>query len=49
MQGDLKEGNADFLQRNFTAPEKYNIWPQAKLHTQWPGSGVAGDPIFDQF
>ena len=23
--------------------------PQAKLHTQWPGTGVAGDPLFDQF
>jgi len=20
----------------FTAPEKYNLWPQATLHTQWP-------------
>lgn len=24
-------------------------WPQASLHTQWPGSGKKGDPIFDQF
>ena len=36
-------------QQRFTAPEKFNLWPQAKLHTQWPGSGLAGDPIFDQF
>lgn len=34
----------------FTAPEKYNLWPQAALHTQWPGGpGVAGNPAFDQF
>jgi pimeloyl-ACP methyl ester carboxylesterase len=34
----------------FTAPEKYNLWPQAALHTQWPrGPGVAGNPAFDQF
>jgi pimeloyl-ACP methyl ester carboxylesterase len=34
----------------FTAPEKYKLWPQAGLHTQWPGGlGVAGDPAFDQF
>lgn len=33
----------------FTAPEKNPMWPQASLHTQWPGAGVPGDPIFDQF
>ncbi|HUZ66051.1 MAG TPA: alpha/beta hydrolase, partial [Beijerinckiaceae bacterium] len=37
------------VQQQFTAPERSNLWPQAKLHTQWPGSGVAGDPAFDQF
>ncbi|HEY6255364.1 MAG TPA: alpha/beta hydrolase [Xanthobacteraceae bacterium] len=37
------------VQQRFTAPEKYNLWPQARLHTQWPGSGIAGDPSFDQF
>ena len=38
-----------WVQQRFTAPERSNLWPQAKLHTQWPGTGVAGDPIFDQF
>jgi len=34
----------------FTAPEKYKLWPQATLHTQWPGGpGVAGNAAFDQF
>lgn len=37
------------VQQQFTAPERSNLWPQAKLHTQWPGTGVAGDPVFDQF
>jgi pimeloyl-ACP methyl ester carboxylesterase len=37
------------VQQRFTAPEKYNLWPQARLHTQWPGTGMAGDPDFDQF
>jgi len=41
------------VELRFTAPEKYNAWPQAKLHTQWPGDGDGkgrrGDPIFDQF
>jgi len=37
------------VQQQFTAPERYNLWPQAKLHTQWPGAGIEGDPHFDQF
>jgi len=41
------------VEQMFTAPELFNLWPQAHLHTQWPGSGPnkgqAGDPIFDQF
>lgn len=36
------------LQR-FIAPEKYNLWPQARLHTQWPGKGETGDPVTDEF
>ena len=37
------------VQQRFTAPEKYTLWPQSRLHTQWPGTGMAGDPNFDQF
>jgi pimeloyl-ACP methyl ester carboxylesterase len=37
------------IQQRFTAPERSNLWPQAKFHTQWPGTGIAGDPAFDQF
>jgi pimeloyl-ACP methyl ester carboxylesterase len=36
-------------EKRFSAPENAGLWPQAKLHTQWPGSGVAGDVAFDQF
>lgn len=36
-------------EKRFSAPENAGLWPQAKLHTQWPGSGVAGDTAFDQF
>lgn len=25
------------------------LWPQAELHTQWPGPGTQGDPVFDSF
>jgi pimeloyl-ACP methyl ester carboxylesterase len=38
-----------WVQRQFVTPERAKLWPQAKLHTQWPGSGVEGDPVFDQF
>ncbi|EEQ27520.1 hypothetical protein McanMca71_000035 [Microsporum canis] len=41
--------SAEQLQKYFTAPAKYMLWPEAKLHTQWPGSGVMGDPIFDAY
>jgi pimeloyl-ACP methyl ester carboxylesterase len=37
------------VQQRFTAPERSKLWPQAVLHTQWPGTGVEGDPVFDQF
>ena len=43
-QPDLED-----VQRRFVAPERYNLWPQAHLHTQWPGQGAPGDPVFDQF
>jgi pimeloyl-ACP methyl ester carboxylesterase len=31
--------SAEIIEQRFTAPEKFNLWPQAKLHTQWPGVG----------
>jgi len=37
------------IEERFTAPERSKLWPQATTHTQWPGTGVAGDPAFDQF
>ncbi|KAF9440622.1 alpha/beta-hydrolase [Macrolepiota fuliginosa MF-IS2] len=33
----------------FTATERFKLWPQATLHTQWPGNGSMGDPVFDAF
>ncbi|KAI0123341.1 Alpha/beta hydrolase family-domain-containing protein [Xylariales sp. AK1849] len=41
--------SVDLIQQHFTAPERYLLWPQASLHTQWPGNGSMGDPIFDGF
>jgi pimeloyl-ACP methyl ester carboxylesterase len=40
--------NTTGLERQFTAIEKFNLWPTAKLHTQWPGTGTRGDAVFDQ-
>jgi len=37
---DMESGQRRYLQQ-----EKYNLWPQAHLHTQWPGSGAPDDPI----
>jgi pimeloyl-ACP methyl ester carboxylesterase len=37
------------IQRRFVAPERYSPWPQARLHTQWPGGGAPDDAAFDQF
>jgi pimeloyl-ACP methyl ester carboxylesterase len=38
------------VERQFTAPEKAEkpYAECAKLHTQWPGTGVIGDPAVDQ-
>ncbi len=47
--GPAAQVNLDNVQRRFVAPERYKLWPQAHLHTQWPGEGAPGDPVFDQF
>ncbi|OQU95507.1 hypothetical protein CLAIMM_01696 [Cladophialophora immunda] len=39
----------NFVEDYFTAPKAAAKWPQARLHTQWPGTGRRGDPVFDQF
>ncbi|KAK8219900.1 hypothetical protein M8818_000874 [Zalaria obscura] len=41
--------SVETVEQFFTAPQVFNIWPQASLHTQWPGTGLKGDPVFDFF
>lgn len=41
--------NIKNLEDQFTATEDAKLWPQAVLHTQWPGTGHPGDATFDQF
>lgn len=47
IDGELLTLSTSAVKRLFTGNQ--GDWPQAKLHTQWPGSGNPGDPIFDQF
>jgi pimeloyl-ACP methyl ester carboxylesterase len=48
-QGEQAFPDLESTEQRFTAPERSKLWPQARLHTQWPGTGMAGDPVFDQF
>jgi pimeloyl-ACP methyl ester carboxylesterase len=49
VYGETRRPTTGAMSRRFTAPGNHNEYPQAKLHTQWPGKGVPGDPVFDQF
>ncbi|MGH9256720.1 MAG: alpha/beta hydrolase [Vicinamibacterales bacterium] len=49
VYGPTRRPSTGAVQSRFTAPEKVNQYPQATLHTQWPGGGIAGDEAFDQF
>ncbi|KAJ3723403.1 alpha beta-hydrolase [Lentinula raphanica] len=49
IDGPLHTVDTITMQQRFTSPAQYDLWPSAKLHTQWPGSGAAGDEFFDQF
>ena len=49
VYGGAKPRTPHEIEKEFVAVEKYNMFPQAKLHTQWPGPGTVGDPVFDQF
>jgi len=40
---------ANISEAGFTDVQAANGYPQSKLHTQWPGTGVHGDPVFDAF
>ncbi|THZ32434.1 alpha/beta-hydrolase [Aureobasidium pullulans] len=45
----LATSSVEIIQQRFTAPQDYKLWSQAANHTQWPGTGRMGDPIFDAF
>ncbi|TIX51574.1 alpha/beta hydrolase [Alteraurantiacibacter aquimixticola] len=51
FQGEMaRPGPTHFLERLFTRPSDFeDNYPQAKLHTQWPGDGTMEDPAFLSF
>jgi pimeloyl-ACP methyl ester carboxylesterase len=48
-QGATGPANLSRTEWRFTAPRQSDRWPQARRHTQWPGTGQAGDAAFDAF
>lgn len=45
--GPTRKPSAEAMASRFTAIQKSD-YPQSRFHTQWPGSGTRGDPVFDQ-
>jgi pimeloyl-ACP methyl ester carboxylesterase len=49
VYGPERTQTREYVMQRFSTSEKFNLWPQAKLHTQWPGTGEPGDPTFDNY
>jgi pimeloyl-ACP methyl ester carboxylesterase len=49
VYGPSRTLSREYSIQRFSTSEKYNLWPQAKLHTQWPGNAQPGDPTFDNY
>ena len=47
--GNLTIRDSANLEATFTASAKKGNFPRAHLHTQFPSTGLKGDPIFDAF
>jgi pimeloyl-ACP methyl ester carboxylesterase len=48
VYGKSRLNTSKFLLERFVAVARYKLWPQAHLHTQWPGTAEPGDPVYDQ-
>jgi pimeloyl-ACP methyl ester carboxylesterase len=44
VYGPQRLADGESGQRRYLQQEKFKLWPQAHLHTQWPGSGAPDDP-----
>jgi pimeloyl-ACP methyl ester carboxylesterase len=49
VYGASRTQTREYVMQRFSTSERYNLWPQAKFHTQWPGTGEPGDPAFDNY
>jgi pimeloyl-ACP methyl ester carboxylesterase len=49
LDGAVGSNSVLNMEQTFTASQDFDLWPQAHLHTQWPGSGLQGDATFDNF
>ena len=49
VYGASRTQTREYVMQRFSTSEKFNLWPQARLHTQWPGTGEPGDPAFDNY
>jgi pimeloyl-ACP methyl ester carboxylesterase len=49
IHGETWTPAVEWVERRFTPAGRHALWPTAPQHSQWPGSGTAGDPVFDQF
>ena len=48
VYGPPRFANAESAQQRYLQQAKYKLWPQAHLHTQWPGTGEIEDPASHQ-
>jgi pimeloyl-ACP methyl ester carboxylesterase len=48
VYGPPRLADAESAQQRYMQQEKFKLWPQAHLHTQWPGSGEIDDPATRQ-
>ncbi len=49
VYGPARTQTREYVMQRFSTSEQYNLWPQAKFHTQWPGSAQPGNPAFDNY
>lgn len=47
--GAMRAPSLETAENRFVAPSRAMSWPQASLHTQFPGAAKPGDPLFDEF
>ena len=48
LYGEYATLSMDFIQQFVAGCKASALWPQASLHTQWPGEPLPGNPFFDQ-